>query len=89
MGTSYGSKVGAAGKQQNHNRGLQPSAAGAGILWLTNSFSIDSRFDHYRSGRQQHGIYRSEIVILSVKNKEYCEAGQVAPAQKAVGFEAG
>ena len=88
MGTVMGARWAPLASNTNYDHGLQPGAARAGVLWLTNCFSIDGGFDHYRARSQQHGIYGSEVVILSVKNEEDGEADQVAPAEHAVGLEA-
>ena len=79
--------MGPAGEEQGDNRGFQPGAAQAEVFRLTIFPSVDRGFDHDCASGQQHGIYRSKIIDLSVEDEENREASQVAPTEHAVGFQ--
>src|SRR5580704_3004194 len=80
----HGSEVCAEGEQGNYNRGFQPRATRGNVFRRVSFSSFDGGFNDDCACGQQHGIYRGEIVILSVKNEEDGEAGEVTPAEHPV-----
>src|SRR5258708_28861680 len=49
--------------------------------------AMNRGLNHDSAGGQQHGINRSEVVVLAVEHEEGRVADQIAPAQRAVGLE--
>src|SRR5258706_5816172 len=49
--------------------------------------AMNRGLDHDSAGGQQHGINRSEVVVLAVEHEEGRVADHIAPAQRAVGLE--
>src|SRR5260370_391005 len=75
-------KMCSAGQQDEHDGQFQPSAMGADVLRAMNR-----GFNHDSAGGQQHGINRSEVVVLAVEHEKGRVADHIAPAQRAVGLE--
>src|SRR5260370_21148830 len=49
--------------------------------------AMNRGFNHDSVGGQQHGINRSEVVVLAVEHEKGRVADHIAPAQRAVGLE--
>src|SRR5882672_12493663 len=73
----YRSQMYAAGKQNKHNRGLQPSETG----------TLKSGLDDHCARSQQHGIDWREVIVFPMQGEEYCVADQITPSQHAVRLE--